>query len=1184
MRKTISLLYKTFVRGFYLLITISTIFACSQNKPDQHSAIKKENTQKSSVTITAKAPFVTLLDTCPPPRTIAIPQKTADSYIIKTEDGSKTVQLLPPEIRSADFFVSMQNFTTRNGLTHNAVTKGYIDKNGNLWFGTYGGGVSRYDGKSFTNYTNVQGLASNYIWSICEDKAGNLWFGTWDHGVSRYDGRSFTNYTADDGLANNNTVTSILEDKNGNLWFGTGGGVSRLNQDGSFTNYTTAEGLAGDNVSSIWQDKNGKFWFGTWEHGVSCYDGRSFINYTADDGLANNTVGSIFEDKDGNLWFGGGRGKISWLDSKKNLPGEKPNFMNYTIAEGLSDVHNIAEDKNGNLWFGTGEGAFRLNWDKKSNPDKESFMSVSTRQGLPNNNINSILEDKSGNLWFCTDDGGVSLVNRGLKILTSLTINETLLYSKVQSVLEDKTGNIWIGTLGEGALRLSRDGKSLSSYTTSQGLPNNVVVNIFEDKRGNFWFACEGAISRLDRDGKSLTNYTTDQGLSHNWVLNIFEDKRGNFWFGTFGGGVCRLSFIDKSITRYTTAQGLAHNVVWTIIEDKKGNLWFGTGGGVSRLNQDGSFTNYTTAEGLAGDNVSGILQDKSGNLWIGTWEAGVSRFDGKSFSSFNTTQGVSHNKVRDVVMDKKDMIWLGTEKGFTILKGFVQDTKGTLNPSGQRNLPASNELSNSELERNNFKPVFEIYNIKTGYPIEEITSNLVVTQEGIIWAGTGSHEKTIRFDYSSMHKNPNPPDVFIQSIKINNEVICWHDLSHYKEKTDTFAKTPNGIEEVTQFGKILDEDQRQAMRKKFSAIKFDSIAHFYPVPVNLLLPYEHNNITFDFTAIEPARPGSVRYQYMMEGYEKEWSPVSDKTNATYGNIHEGSYTFKLKAQSPDGVWSRPLTYTLKVLPPWYRTWWFIITAVGCLVTLFYLVIRWRLQQKFRLQLERSEKEKQLANLRHKTGELEMQALRAQMNPHFIFNCLSSINHFILKNESEMASDYLTKFSRLIRMVLNNSKNPLINLEEELEMLRLYLDLEKLRFNNSFDYSINFYNHFDIFSIFIPPLLLQPFAENAIWHGLMNKKGQGILEFAFELNNSLLNCYITDNGIGRKKAETLKSKSAEKQKSMGMQITAERLALFNNDNEQTIFNIEDMVDAEGQPAGTRVILKIRYKETMEKIS
>jgi len=219
--------------------------------------------------------------------------------------------------------------------------------------------------------------------------------------------------------------------------------------------------------------------------------------------------------------------------------------------------------------------------------------------------------------------------------------------------------------------------------------------------------------------------------------------------------------------------------------------------------------------------------------------------------------------------------------------------------------------------------------------------------------------------------------------------------------------------------------------------------------------------------------------------------------------------------------------------------------------------------------------------LKQKATELEMQALRSQMNPHFIFNCLSSINRFILKNESETASDYLTKFSRLIRMVLNNSVNPLISLEDELEMLRLYLDLERLRFKYAFDFTIRFQNQFEVSSISLPPLLLQPFAENAIWHGLMHKEGQGTLEIAFEFENNVLTCSITDNGVGRKNAETFKSKSAEKQKSMGMQITAERLALLNENFEQTNFNVEDLVDAEGQAAGTRVTLKIRYKETIE---
>ena len=261
MRQTTSLSYKIFVRGSYLLIAISIIFACSQNKPGQHDTSKKENKLKSPVVITGKAPVVTLLDTCPAPRTIAIPQKKSDSYVIKSEEGSNTIQLLPPEVRSADLFVPMQNFTTKDGLAHNGVVRGYIDKSGNLWFSTYGGGVSRYDGKSFTNYTIAQGLAYNVVWGIFEDRKGNYWFGTDGAGVSRYDGRSFKNFTTADGLADN-LVWAINEDKNGNLWFGTGDGLSQLSPDGKFTRYTTEDGLIENNISSILPDKDGNIWFG----------------------------------------------------------------------------------------------------------------------------------------------------------------------------------------------------------------------------------------------------------------------------------------------------------------------------------------------------------------------------------------------------------------------------------------------------------------------------------------------------------------------------------------------------------------------------------------------------------------------------------------------------------------------------------------------------------------------------------------------------------------------------------------------------------------------------------------------------------------------------------------------------------------------------------------------------------
>lgn len=228
---------------------------------------------------------------------------------------------------------------------------------------------------------------------------------------------------------------------------------------------------------------------------------------------------------------------------------------------------------------------------------------------------------------------------------------------------------------------------------------------------------------------------------------------------------------------------------------------------------------------------------------------------------------------------------------------------------------------------------------------------------------------------------------------------------------------------------------------------------------------------------------------------------------------------------------------------------------------------------------------KQQAELQERAIRLEMQALRAQMNPHFIFNCLSSINCFILENETEKASDYLTRFSRLIRMVLTNSEKALITLDEELKMLKLYLDMERLRFENSFDYNITYTNDVEAETVLVPPLLLQPFCENAIWHGLMNKEGKGHLTITIMKENEYLHCVIRDDGIGRAKAGELNKGSAKKEKSMGLKITTERLSLFNQDKEgHTFYEIDDVTDENGDVTGTKVSVRIRHKNLMEAVA
>jgi signal transduction histidine kinase len=390
------------------------------------------------------------------------------------------------------------------------------------------------------------------------------------------------------------------------------------------------------------------------------------------------------------------------------------------------------------------------------------------------------------------------------------------------------------------------------------------------------------------------------------------------------------------------------------------------TANGVSRY--DGkSFANYTTSQGLAHNIILNITEDKEGNLWIGTEGGGVSRYDGKSFTSFNTTHGLPDNVVTSIVVDSSGKIIFGTNFGIGVLTSFTQTS--TEKKAGN-SIPAQNNLSNEELIY--YTPQIEVYNSYTGYPVKDVNygqNAMLQENNGIVWIGTGA-DKTglVRFDYSAIKKRDDPPEVMLQTIRINNENLTWYNLlpaSRREElKPDSNSTAPHIIEELAIFGKVLNESERDSIRVKFGNIKFDSIDSFYSIPENLVLPYKHNSISFDFAAIEPARPYLLKYQYILEGYDEDWSKESNQSSATYGNLHEGSYTFKLKAKSPDRVWSVPMLYHFKVLPPWYRSWWAYIIYI--LVGVFFIsaIIRWRTkslkQEKIKLEEKISQRTTQL--------------------------------------------------------------------------------------------------------------------------------------------------------------------------------------------------------------------------------
>ncbi len=804
---------------------------------------------------------------------------------------------IPEEVTAKEAYVKEQNtynfmsFGKLQGLKSDLISCGVEDKNGNLWFGT-DGGVSKYDGKSFTHITEKEGLSRNNVFCIMEDKSGALWFGTELGGVSKYDGKNFTHYTQKEGLTNG-WVLDMAQDKSGNLWFGTGDGLYKY--DGkNFTRYTVKEGLSSNYIRSLLEDQNGDLWFATGETGVTKYDGKSFTNFTKKEGLSSNLVGQILQDKSGNLWLSTGGGVCKY-DGKS--------FTHFTIKEGLSSnfIKNVLEDQNGDLWFATFDAGV-------TKYDGKSFTNFTKKEGLSDSSINSVLEDKNGNLWLGTVHRGG--VNRyGGPMFTHFGMNEGLSDNLIRSILKDNRGNLWFGTWNGGVIKY--DGKSFTIFKNMEGLVNGSIESMLEDKGGNLWFGSWDGVSKYD--GTSFTFFPMQDGLAGS-IMTILEDKRGKLWFGTYGGGVSK--YDGKNFTRFTEQEGLSNNVVMSSLEDKHGNLWFGTyGGGVSKY--DGkNFTHFTEKGGLSSNNVRSIHEDESGNLWFGTGR-GINKYDGKNFTHFTEKEGLSNNEVRSILQDKRGDLWFGTANG---LSKLVEE-RLTFLTKGDPNMPAP-VLSNPG-------PLFKTYMYEDGFSGGGVSigKTLCEANDGTIWIGANDR-------ITAFHPNEEIPDTIAPNIQLTgltlfNEKIPWQNLMSYQDESVNRQKVKDTIFVLGNGVRVHD-------------LHFDSVTKWYGVPGQLSLPYDNNHFKFQFIGITMRSPKKVKYQFKLEGVDNNWSAMTDRNEAEYGNLSHGTYTFKVKAMNDDGYWSRELNYSFTIRPPWWRTWWFSTLVALVLVGGVYRFIQYR--------------------------------------------------------------------------------------------------------------------------------------------------------------------------------------------------------------------------------------------------
>jgi ligand-binding sensor domain-containing protein/serine phosphatase RsbU (regulator of sigma subunit) len=781
-----------------------------------------------------------------------------------------------------------RNFNVEDGLAQSQVLSICQDHDGNIWFGTNSGGVSRYDGNKFTTFSENDSLVNNVVFSITETKSGKLLFGT-NGGLSIYNGKTFTNYTDKKGLTHNR-IFKTIQDQNGIVWIGTGKGVCQLQGDViiPFKGDTILEKAA---VFTMYADKVGNIWFGTISDGVFKYNPSTqrFTQLTEATGLNNNFVRAINEDIQGSIYIGTNTGicKINPLGTIENV--------NIPKQENVAFTDIVADNKN-NLWMASNEGVYKYN----------GFISKNYREknGLASNNLYCAFQDREGNFWFGTTGFGVSKFS-GETFITYST-KDSLPSDYVNCIFQDSKKNMWLGVQDNGVCRM-KDGKIINYKMIVKNRNNSLiddeVQTICEDNSGNLYFGTKDGLSVFN--GTSFHNYTDKDGLPSRGIYSSVKDHDGAIWLGT-KNGICY--FRGEKIETVTDIDkhkpANSDLPVYCIFEDRGHNLWLATEFGVIKYDRKKSVM-YSKADGFTEKRVLSIAQDKNGYMWFGTDE-GVFSYNFTSFEKINQNNGLAANKVYLLIADNNNDLWVGTTKGIdrVDLDLFHSSNKIEIKHFGK-----DDGLKGVECNRNaKFKD-----------------------SEGNLWFGT------------------------IKGVTVYNPRF---DRINRKEALTR-------ITGIRLFFQNADADL-----EKYSK-GVDSISH---LPVNLVLPYDKNHITFDFIGVCITNPNKVKYQFKLEGSDEDWFPPTSKTEATYSSLSAGDYTFHLKAMNNDGLWNEhDVTFKFSVLPPWYKTWWFYtltgILAIGSIY--LFIVVRTRNLRKAKEELEQ-EVELRTYQLREEKEKVEV--------------------------------------------------------------------------------------------------------------------------------------------------------------------------------------------------------------------
>ncbi|PCI93759.1 MAG: hypothetical protein COB15_15780 [Flavobacteriales bacterium] len=523
-----------------------------------------------------------------------------------------------------------KNFTVENGLSQSILLSIEQDSDGVIWLGTNNGGITKYNGTSYSYLTIKDSLPDNIIYCIEKDDKGNLWIGT-NNGLSIYDGHSFKNYTTEDGLSHNR-VYHIYFDQNKTPWIGTGQGVSIFKND-SIIPFNQFEDLNQALVISTYQDKNQVIWFSTLSHGLFSLENKKLTNYTEENGLSSKYVYSVNEDAKSNLYVFCHKGLFLFKDKKftELLPG----YFNENTA-----YYGAETDQFGSFWIATSRGVFKY--------QNDSFSHFTTDNGLIHNDIWKIINDDENNLWFISKSNGASM----LRSERFYNYSNPLLKSKViPSLLITSNNDLYIGT--EQGLLID-NGKEVSFLHEKNGLPSNKIFSMLENGK-RIWIGTNFGIAYIE-NGK-ITKVENAGSTEFLRCFKVFKDKDNQMWFGTQGGIA---KYENNKIVPYKTGL-ITSKIVFDITQDSKGDYWLGTDDGLICYNGS-SVRHFRKADGIKKGRVRTVLI-KDNILWIGT-PSGLYQYNGKQFTRYTEKDGLTSENIYSLTFDNNGALWAGLSTG----------------------------------------------------------------------------------------------------------------------------------------------------------------------------------------------------------------------------------------------------------------------------------------------------------------------------------------------------------------------------------------------------------------------------------------------------------------------------------------------------------------------------------------